>query len=104
MDSYGWPGNIRELRNVIERSIITSSNSTLQLVDELLIKDQPTTPALASNASLDEVQRLHILAILEKTDWKIEGSKGAAQILQLKPSTLRHRMKKLGIKRQTEGF
>jgi len=103
LDSYGWPGNIRELRNVIERSIITSSNSTLQLVDELLIKDQPKTPAPGSNASLDEVQRLHILAILEKTDWKIEGSKGAAQILQLKPSTLRHRMKKLGIKRQTEG-
>ena len=101
MNSYGWPDNIRELRNVIERSIITSSNASLQMTDDLLSINTP--PAEFSegdaNASLDQVQRQHILAILKKTDWKIEGPKGAAKILQLKPSTLRHRIKKLGIKR-----
>ena len=101
LNSYDWPGNIRELRNVVERSIITSTNATLQVSDDLLAMH--SLPAVSSadgaNASLDEVQRFHILSILEKTDWKIEGSNGAAEILQLKPSTLRHRMKKLGIKR-----
>ena len=99
MNSYGWPGNIRELRNVIERSIITSTNSTLQISDDLISRQQLSPAATGSPISLDEAQRLHILAILKKTDWKIEGSKGAAKILQIKPSTLRHRMKKLGIKR-----
>ena len=98
LNSYDWPGNIRELRNVVERSIITSTNSTLQVSDDLISKHL-SHASTGSPISLDEAQRLHILAILEKTDWKIEGSKGAAEILQLKPSTLRHRMKKLGIKR-----
>ena len=99
LNSYDWPGNIRELRNVVERSIITSTNSTLQVSDDLISRQQLSHASTGSPISLDEAQRLHILAILEKTDWKIEGSKGAAEILQLKPSTLRHRMKKLGIKR-----
>ena len=99
LEAYDWPGNIRELRNVIERSIITSTNSTLSLLDGLIVKHKSFTGPPDSMASLDEVQRLHILAMLEKTGWKIEGSGGAAEILQLKPSTLRHRMKKLGVER-----
>jgi len=99
LKAYDWPGNIRELRNVVERSIITSPNSTLRVQDDLVMKPEITPEFSGLPVSLDEVQRHHILAILEKTDWKIEGSGGAAEILQLKPSTFRHRMKKLGIKR-----
>jgi formate hydrogenlyase transcriptional activator len=99
LEAYDWPGNIRELRNVIERSIITSTNSTLSLLDGLIVKHKSFTGPPDSMVSLGEIQRLHILAMLEKTGWKIEGPGGAAEILQLKPSTLRHRMKKLGVKR-----
>ena len=99
LKAYDWPGNIRELRNVVERSIITSPNSTLRVQDDLVMKPEITPEFSGLPVSLDEVQRHHILAILEKTDWKIEGPGGAAEILQLKPSTFRHRMKKLGIKR-----
>ncbi len=99
LKTYDWPGNVRELRNVVERSIITSPNSTLQVPDDLLA-GQPTVPAGTGSAiGLDEIQRQHIQAILEQTSGRIEGKDGAAEILGLKPSTLRHRMKKLGIKR-----
>ena len=99
LKAYDWPGNVRELRNVVERSIITSPNSTLQVPDDLITGQQLSSAATGSAISLDEVQRQHILAILEQTGGKIEGPDGAAEILQLKPSTLRHRMKKLGIRR-----
>ena len=99
LKAYDWPGNIRELRNVVERSIITSPNSTLHVPDDLLTEKQLSSAEFGSSISLDEVQHQHILAILKKTDGKIEGPGGAAEILQLKPSTLRHRMKKLGVKR-----
>ena len=99
LKAYNWPGNIRELRNVVERSIITSPDSTLRVSDELVASQHHSPLASAPPISLDEVQRLHILAILKQTDGKIEGTDGAAEILQLKPSTLRHRMKKLGIER-----
>ena len=99
LKAYTWPGNIRELRNVVERSIIISPDSTLHVLDELVASEQHTPLASVPTISLDEVQRLHILAILKNTDGKIEGTDGAAEILQLKPSTLRHRMKKLGIER-----
>ena len=98
LKAYDWPGNVRELRNVIERSIITSPNSTFHVPDSLILKKH-SAAAIGSSLSLEEIQRQHIQAVLEKTDGRIEGSKGAAEMLQLKPSTLRHRMKKLGIKR-----
>jgi len=98
LKAYDWPGNVRELRNVIERSIITSPNSTFHVPDSLILKKH-SAAATGSSLSLEEIQRQHIQAVLEKTDGRIEGSKGAAEMLQLKPSTLRHRMKKLGIKR-----
>jgi transcriptional regulator with GAF, ATPase, and Fis domain len=99
LKAYDWPGNIRELRNVVERSIITSPNSTLLVVDDLVNEQRLPSAEFGSSISLDEVQRQHILAILKKTSGKIEGPDGAAEILQLKPSTLRHRIKKLGVKR-----
>jgi transcriptional regulator with GAF, ATPase, and Fis domain len=84
---------------VVERSIITSPNSTLLVVDDLVNEQRLPSAEFGSSISLDEVQRQHILAILKKTSGKIEGPDGAAEILQLKPSTLRHRIKKLGVKR-----
>ena len=101
--SYDWPGNVRELRNVVERSIIISPDSILHVPDDLITGLQPSQTATGSAISLDEVQRIHITSILEQTGGRIEGPKGAAEILGLKPSTLRHRMKKLGLKRQTAG-
>ncbi len=89
-----WPGNIRELRNLMERSLILCEGTTLKL-------EQPRYPASAdANAlTLDEVQRRHILVVLERTHWRIRGQGGAAQQLGLKPTTLEARLKKLGLER-----
>jgi transcriptional regulator with GAF, ATPase, and Fis domain len=91
---YPWPGNVRELRNVIERSMIVSDGSSLKV-------DLPGTGASAALPvlALADVERQHILAVLERTYWRISGAHGAAAILRLAPSTLRSRMKKLGIRR-----
>jgi len=93
--NYPWPGNVRELRNVVERAMILSSDKTL--VVSLPDRARSGTDALMS---LGEVERSHILAILEKTGWRVRGKGGAAEILRLKPTTLESRMKKLGIKRE----
>lgn len=88
---YVWPGNVRELRNVIERSVIISSGEILN-VAYLQDLHQPTQPV-----TLAEVERAHILRILEASLWHIKGPYGAANKLGLKPSTLYTRMQKLGI-------
>lgn len=92
--SYYWPGNVRELKNVIERAMILSAGSTLRI--ERLETDET---ASIDGMSMEDVEKNHILKVLENTGWRISGKKGAAQILDLKVSTLRSRMKKLGIKR-----
>jgi transcriptional regulator with GAF, ATPase, and Fis domain len=99
LKAYDWPGNIRELRNVVERSLITSSSSTFQLADSSIEMHKTFSPPSNQTVSLDEIQQQHIQHILNETGWKINGIGGAAEILQMKPSTLRNRMKKLGIKR-----
>jgi transcriptional regulator with PAS, ATPase and Fis domain len=98
LQGYDWPGNVRELENVIERAMITSKNSVLKLTDKLTLTGQAKNRGNKSQR-LADVEREHITAILGKTHWKIEGKQGAAQILGLAPSTLRDRMKKLGIRR-----
>jgi len=115
---YGWPGNVRELQNIIERAVVLSQGPVLALNADLLpaeISDVRADPwgdngdALAiaggsrtrSSTSLEEIERLHILMVLQKTGGLIEGPKGAAGILGLNPSTLRGRMKKLGIRRKS---
>jgi formate hydrogenlyase transcriptional activator len=126
--SYPWPGNIRELQNVIERAVILSPGDTLVLGEELRApaalsgssrpeearseirnpkseirnEDRFVTSAATTdceNGSLEDVERRHIETILNQTNWMIEGERGAAKILNLNPSTLRSRMQKLGIKR-----
>jgi formate hydrogenlyase transcriptional activator len=115
LTNYSWPGNVRELQNVIERALILSSGPILDLESDLLkVSTAPVTPALAEDETdvtghadhsplktLQEVEREHILAVLQETRWVIEGSNGAAKTLAMHPNTLRHRMEKLGIKRAT---
>jgi transcriptional regulator with GAF, ATPase, and Fis domain len=99
LQAYRWPGNIRELENVIERAIILGDNATIEIGPEQLTARNPLTDRFetASNASFETVSRLHIQSVLEQTNWIIEGENGAAKILNMQPSTLRYRMKKLGI-------
>jgi PAS domain S-box-containing protein len=98
LQDYHWPGNVRELENIIERSMIISPNSTLHLADSLHVS-KTEDPGSSQRKSLSEIERDHILGILEQTRWKIEGKSGAAEILDLHPSTLRSRMRKLGIQK-----
>ncbi len=88
-----WPGNIRELRNVLERSVILSSGDTLNLN---VLGESPTREA--EPVTLEDAERAHILRTLESTGWRIKGPNGAAQRLDVHPSTLYSRMEKLGIR------
>jgi formate hydrogenlyase transcriptional activator len=91
---YPWPGNIRELRNVIERAVILSGGSTLRVPlgpSAGPVADAPTT--------LADAERTHILAALHQTGWRVRGPDGAATLLGLKPTTLESRIKKLGLQR-----
>ena len=95
---YHWPGNVRELINVIERSVILAREDKL----ELNIQSESFTrlaDPFADLPSLDEVQKRYVQHVLTKTDGRITGKGGSAEILGMKPSTLYHRMKKLGISR-----
>ncbi len=98
--AYDWPGNIRELANLVERALILSNGGVLDSGDLLA---GPTRAAIEStppgNATLEEVERMHIRDVLERAHWKIEGARGAARLLGLNPSTLRGRMRKLDIRR-----
>ena len=101
--NYNWPGNIRELRNLVERAVILCQSGTLEL--EIPYSQQQTaTPGTNmppfQAATLEEVQKLHISRILERTAWRIRGDHGAAEILGMKPTTLESKMKKLGISRK----
>lgn len=96
--SYAWPGNIRELQNVIERAAILASSPIVEIEDVLGMRLASGRPAPSSDA-LEDVERAHIVRVLEATDWIIEGERGAAATLDLHPSTLRSRMHKLGIRK-----
>jgi formate hydrogenlyase transcriptional activator len=96
---YAWPGNIRELEHVIERAAIRTRSSTLELTEPLTASPLPTTlPSLAPVKSMQEATRDIILAALAQSNNRIRGQGGAAELLNLKPTTLESRMKKLEIK------
>jgi transcriptional regulator with GAF, ATPase, and Fis domain len=114
LQAHSWPGNIRDLQNTIERAAILSSGELLRVDWPLDVgpqscfaavapKEATVAPAAASNASsysLEEMERQHFIAVLKKTRGVIEGPHGAARLLELKPSTTRFRIKKLGIRRE----
>jgi DNA-binding NtrC family response regulator len=94
--SYSWPGNIRELQNVIERAAVLSPGPLVNLDDALAGSHVGNVGSLAT---LEEAERGHILQVLKSTKGVVEGKGGAAAVLGLHPSTLRSRMRKLGVKR-----
>lgn len=98
LQAYQWPGNVRELENILERAVIISRGTRLELGDWFLQKETPSE--VSKMVTLEEVERAHIIEVLELTHWRIRGEKGAAEILGLKPTTLEARMKKLEIKRK----
>jgi PAS domain S-box-containing protein len=106
LEDYAWPGNVRELINVIERAVIVSDGSELQLAEQLTVStthsaQENVTKGMEARPStgLAEMERDHILRTLQETGWRIEGQRGAAQLLGMNPSTLRTRMRKLDIRR-----
>ncbi len=96
--NYSWPGNVREMENVIERAMIISQNDILE-VDDFLLDKNPSPGITSHSKKLEDIEKEHILTVLKEKKWIIEGKNGAAVLLGLKPSTLRTRMQKLGISR-----
>lgn len=96
LQDYHWPGNIRELENVLERAVINSSGPKLRLADDL---KKPFKFSSSSANTLESVEREHILRVLEQTRWKVSGKGSASEILGLNRSTLRARMAKLKIEK-----
>jgi formate hydrogenlyase transcriptional activator len=96
---YPWPGNVRELENVIQRAVILSSGVELTISPAAL--DAPPLPDVsdAGSASLEDIERAHIMQVLEETNWIVSGSRGAAVRLGLKRTTLQSRLKRLGLVR-----
>ncbi len=94
LQHYHWPGNVRELRNVIERAVILAHGPKLTVE-----VPNPHPPGATPTLALKEVERAHILRVLEQTGWRVQGRGGAAEILELNRSTLESRMAKLGIRR-----
>ncbi|WP_439628260.1 sigma 54-interacting transcriptional regulator [Gemmata sp.] len=102
LTAYRWPGNIRELENVIERAVILSDGPDLEIDPEVLPVAAPladSDPSVPGGTRLADVERGHILGVLNQAGWVIEGPNGAAKVLGLHPNTLRSRMKKLDIAR-----
>jgi chemotaxis protein methyltransferase CheR len=96
LQNYHWPGNIRELENVLERAVISSSGPKLRLVDEL---KKPHKESISFDRTLAAVEREYIVRVLEQVNWKVSGKNSAAEILGLDRSTLRARLRKLNIRK-----
>jgi transcriptional regulator with GAF, ATPase, and Fis domain len=100
LQEYGWPGNVRELESVIERAVIISQGNALQVLDRFDTFRKSAEPADGEVKALAMLEQDHILHVLQKVGWRIEGKEGAAVLLGLNASTLRARMRKYGIVRQ----
>ena len=99
LQAYDWPGNVRELEHTINRAVIACQDSQIEVGDIGLINSSPPVSPDSEIVPLAEFERDYILKALKATNWKIRGTEGAATLLQLPPSTLYGKMKKLGIKR-----
>jgi PAS domain S-box-containing protein len=96
LSDHPWPGNVRALRNTIERAMILSTGTTLH------VELPSARPGDAGPTGIDDAQRSHVTQVLESTDWRIRGNGGAAELLGLKPTTLEYRIKRLGIRQRPE--
>ncbi len=101
---YDWPGNIREFQNILERAVITCTGPGLHLPEELrAVRNNNVNNSTAVDSDeilpLVDIERQHIFRALQKTDWQVSGLNGAARLLKMNPSTLRSRIKKLGLKK-----
>ena len=104
LTAYDWPGNVRELLNILERAVITSHDGLIRLPEEIADATKPSETISYHRThlvDLQSVERQHILFVLDAVGWRISGPKGAAKILGLNPSTLRFRMQKLGINKNS---
>jgi transcriptional regulator with GAF, ATPase, and Fis domain len=111
LQSYAWPGNIRELRNLIERAVILARGGALRFdlpsggealptaLPSPAVGETNTAREFFTESELQQRERENLLAVLKKSDWKIKGVDGAAELLGVKPTTLLSRMKKMGLKR-----
>jgi formate hydrogenlyase transcriptional activator len=101
LTSYSWPGNIRELQNVVERSVVLATGPIVQIDDSIVQSDGAARESPLD--TLENIERNHIMRALNETHWVVHGKKGAAEILGINPSTLRSRMEKLGIRKAGQG-
>jgi transcriptional regulator with GAF, ATPase, and Fis domain len=109
MQAYHWPGNIRELEHLLERAAIMTSTSVVSLVEPLRAEASPVpavvpVPGALVIKSHEQAEREHLLAILQLTDFRIRGKEGAAELLNVKPTTLEAKMAKLGIHRKNHTY
>lgn len=114
--AYSWPGNIREMQNIIERAVILAKSPTIDIPESHVVGQQELnvsshaehqsvpsvngeTPAEVNELDIIAVEKKHIISVLESTNWRISGPKGAAKLLNINPNTLRSRLRKYGIER-----
>jgi transcriptional regulator with GAF, ATPase, and Fis domain len=106
---HSWPGNIRELKNVIERSVILSTGNRINLdltlnpaniEEQPQIKIQPEPGEFMTDAEIREIEKSNMISALRNAKWQVWGEGGAAQLLGIKPSTLNYRMKGFGIRKE----
>jgi formate hydrogenlyase transcriptional activator len=97
LTAYHWPGNVRELQNVIERAVILATRGRIELDDHFAAPNADARAKAA--ATLEDMERDHIVSVLERVGWRVSGERGAASILGLKRTTLEARMRKLMISR-----
>lgn len=98
LQGYHWPGNVRELANVIERGAIVSQSDKLQVeIQSQVVPGSAPTSALLTEADVEQIRRANIIACMKEADGKVSGTKGAAALLGIKPTTLYSRLKKLGL-------
>ena len=98
LQQFQWPGNIRELENVIHRAVILCPENRIRNV-ELEAQSEGLASGFMRSKNIVEVEKEHILSVLKECDWKVFGPHGAAEVLGMKVATLNSRMKKLGIKK-----